>query len=270
MTVSDQRRRNVRLPWASIVWSLTAAALFFGSAALQIAASLQRWVTFRASPQPSVFWAEDHVFDYSFPYDSPPYASQPAILWEPIGTAAQVFGIGMLIQALGVLAMAFGVLALPGRVARRRMLVEVVLALAVATSFGLTGTHALLSGIAGTPSPLQHFGLAAEILMVVGLIALAALWRSRSIAATVACVFLLGSSMLGYLVANMAIAPIFAGYGSHDTTPWMETVIGASTALAGLAMLAAIWMVARRGDGTRTPSPTPSLPSAADVSDQSD
>lgn len=153
-----------------------------------------------------------------------------------------------MVQALGVLAMALAVLMLPGKTGRRSgvaAVLEIVLALLVAAWFGVNGAHALVSGIIGTPSPLQHLW-ALELVGFAGLIALGVIWWRRSWAAMIACAFLLGSSMVGSLIAGYLIAPTITGYISHDTTPWTETVVAVWTALAGVAMLLAAWAAAVR------------------------
>lgn len=61
-----------------------------------------------------------------------------------------------------------------------------------------------------------------------------------------ACLFLIGSTWLGYFIATYQIAPIFAGYMSHDTAPWTETVVAVWTATAAVAMIFAAGDVARR------------------------
>lgn len=100
--VPDQRTLTVRFPWVSVTGSLIAAVLFLGSAVLQLMASLQRWVVFRSSLTPEDRSAEDHLYDYTWP-------SAP---WTPIGTAAELFGVGTLILAPGVVATAVGIVAL--------------------------------------------------------------------------------------------------------------------------------------------------------------
>lgn len=215
-----------------------AAGLLLSSAVLQFLASLQRWVGFRGSLAPEDLSAEDHLFDYDYP-------GEP---WESIGTAAQLFGMGTLLQAIAVLAMALSVLFLSGGAGPRSDLisvVEVLLAIMLAASFGLYGAHALISGITDAPSLLQSaWGLG--LLGFPALIALAVLWRRKSPAATITCIALIGSTIGGYILAAFFVAPIFAGYVSHDTTPWTESVIAVSTAVAGSAMLFAAGTAARR------------------------
>lgn len=145
--------------------------------------------------------------------------------------------------------MAFGVLGLPGA-AGSRSVIEIVLAILVAASFIMHGTHALVSGVTGAPSELQNSMWLIRTQLLVGLaslIALASMWGPRLRAAMAACLFLLGSTIVGEIVANFMIAPMIAGGTSHDTTRWSETVIAVSTAAAAVAMLYAIKTVTRRG-----------------------
>ena len=231
--VPDHRTRTARFGGTSAIWSLTAAGLFLGSAVLQLVASLQRWVVFRYSR--GEFELEDHLYDYTIPWHP----------WENIGTAAQFFGAGILLLALGVIAMALGVLAMPRPTTTRHPAVDIllgvfdlVLAILVAGWFVISGAHALISGLNNTPSPLAQY-LTLGWVGVVGVIVLCVRWARRSPAATMACLFLLGSTMLGYFIATYQIAPIFAGYISHDTTPWTETIVAVWTAAAGVAMIVA-------------------------------
>lgn len=228
--VPDHRTRTGRLRFIPSPGSLPAAALFLGSAVLQLMASLQRWVVFRGSRTGDEISAEDHLFDYSFPFAP----------WEPIGTAAELFGVGTLLLALGVLVMPLGVGTLARVAPYRRavaIVIQIVLAVLVAGSLGIYGAHALISGVNGAPSPLQGSGATGWIGLV-GLIALALLWRRRSRAIMLACVFLIGNTPLGYLVATFVIAPVISG-GSHDTAPWTESVVAVSAAAAAVAMIVA-------------------------------
>lgn len=222
----------------SVFFLLAAAGVFLCAAALQLLASLQRWVGFRQSLSPNEILAEDGRYDYSFPIDP----------WENVGTAAEQNGPGMLLVALGTLLVTTGVMTHPGiKTEWSRAACEAAIATLVAGAFALHGTHALLSGSQGSPSALQS-SLWVWLIGAGGLVALAALWRRRSRAAVLTCVFLLGTSGVGALVAALLIAPLIAGGMSHDTTPWTETVIAAFTALAGMAVAC---LVARGGFRSR-------------------
>lgn len=206
-------------------WAGVAAALYLCSAAAQLLASLQRWVDARGSWSRSDRTVEDHLFDYSYPADP----------WENLGDAAQIFGVGYLMLALGVLVMGLGA-------ERRRTAASTTLASLVAFSFAVDGGHALVSGLLGSPSPVQYVILLQLLVSLVGcgaLIALGCLWLRNSPARAAACLFLLGATVPGYLVAAFIIAPAVAGYQSYDTTPFTETVVAASTAAAGIALAAA-------------------------------
>jgi hypothetical protein len=237
--VSDHGTRTAPIPWTATVVLFAAAGLFLGSAVLQVVASLQRWVGFRSSLSEPLS-AEDHLYDYYWPYAP----------WEPIGTAAEFFGLGTLVLAVGILVMTIGVVAIPRTAGSRGVIVallaivEIVLASLVAGSFALHGAHALISGMTGVPSALRDSGALGWI-GVLGLIILAPIWLRRSWAAAAACMFLIGSTGLGYFVAAFGIAPKFAGGTSHDTTPWTETVVAASAAATGAALLIAVWAIAR-------------------------
>jgi len=238
-----QDRRRTLLHRASISGLLAAAILFLGSAALQFIASVQRWTIFRATLDPETLSAEDHLYDYFFPLDP----------WESVGATAQLFGWAALMQAAGVLFMTVGVLAVPpvapvapnGRfhiegfarfTGAGLAIVELSVACLVAAWFAFIGAHALISGIAGSPSPLQDL-TTLWLVGFVGPFALGLLWLRRLPGASAACMFLLGSTVVGYFAANFIIAPLFTGGTSHDTTPWMEAVMAASTAAAGIALV---------------------------------
>ncbi|TFD65402.1 hypothetical protein [Cryobacterium ruanii] len=63
-------------------WSLAAAGLLLGSAAIQLVASLERWVVLSDSWTRTDISIEDNRFDYS----------HPASPWKNLGTTAQFFG----------------------------------------------------------------------------------------------------------------------------------------------------------------------------------
>ncbi len=247
--VNEPSKRTARSHTASISWLMTAGGLFLVSAVLQHIASVQRWLVFSASQTGDDISVEDHLFDYYF-------IGEP---WVQIGTTAEFLGAGIVVQAVGVLAMTAGVLTQPSSMAPRHVIItvlttiaEIVLAILVAASFGIHGTYALHSGITGIPSlPQNWFTL--SFVGFAGLVALAVLWRRRVPAAMAACMFLLGATALGYLLASYVVAPVVVGSTSHDTTPWTETVVATSTAAASIATLFAAWVAAKRG---RHPAPS--------------
>jgi hypothetical protein len=224
------RTRPAGRPRASVRWYLTAAGLFLGSSVLQLIASLQRWVTFSDAWRPGEPLIEDNLFDYSYPADP----------WQNLGTAAQYFGAGYLLLSLGVYAL------LRAAPAHRNGRLR-VLALIVVSSFALDGGHALLSGLFDAPTPIQHVMAVLWLLSLVAfgcLIVLGVMWVRTSWAVSLACLFLLGATVPGYLWAMFTLAPLITGYQSHDTTPWTETVVAASTAAAGVSVLLAAGVAA--------------------------
>ncbi|PJJ72849.1 hypothetical protein CLV46_2426 [Diaminobutyricimonas aerilata] len=215
-------------------WSLAAAALLLGSGTLQVLASLERWVVYRESWTRQDISVEDHLFDYYIVADP----------WESLGITAALFGVGLLLLAGGVLAAARAT-------AQNRL--DGMLATVVAVAFGIDGAHALISAALDAPSVLQYpiqMWIPA-LVEVGGLVALAARSWRVSRATSLAYVLLLGGTLPGYLFAMFLIAPTIAGYQSHDTTPWTETVIAATTVLAGAAMLVAAAASGFPGRGAR-------------------
>ncbi|MFS4507378.1 hypothetical protein ACMA46_14195 [Clavibacter sp. Sh2141] len=216
---------------------LVAALLLAGSAALQIDASLQRWVTARGA-LPA--FRRDAIESHEYDYDTPTAG------WVPLGDAAQRHGIGMILLALAVVALAVAV----GAGGWTGALVT----LAVAAPFGLAGVHALWSGIAGAPSPLAGASLLPALLGVAGLVAVAVIRPGRAHASlldVVALVLLTAPALPGYLAAAFLLAPLIHGDTSYDTTPWTETVIGAEVGLAALVLLVAAVAAAVSRDATR-------------------
>lgn len=195
--------------------------MFLASAVLQLVASLQRWVFARDAWQRADVLIEDHRFDYSYPADP----------WEHLGVMAQLHGLGYLLLAAGVLTMA--------RTKSESTLGDRVLIAMITVPFALTGAHALLSALLGEPSPLRFVSLhwALGLCGFVGLIVLGIRWIRWSRTAAVTCLLLLGATMPGYLFVTFTMAPAVAGYASHDTTPWTETIVAGWTAGAAVAML---------------------------------
>ena len=224
------RMQTHRAGRVSVRWSLAAAGLFLAAAALQLVASLERWVVLSASWTRTDTSIEDHRFDYSYPADP----------WENLGTTAQFFGLGLLLLALGIRALARSAASRDGGLER-------MLTVATAASFGITGMHALVSGLMGVPSPLQFLPVQVLLSLIgfAGLIALSVRWLRASWASSVACLLLLGVTLPGTIVVTFQIAPAILGYQSHDTTPFTETIVALCTAAAGFAMLVAAGVAER-------------------------
>jgi len=198
-----------------------AGGLVLLSAALQALASLERWVTGVRDWTRTDHLIEDHRFDYLYPADP----------WEPIGAAAEVSGLGLILLGVGV-----GLLAHAGTAGRPRTAPWV--APLAAIPFVLLGVHAVASGLIGAPSFLAwlvEWGfLPLMIVSVGGLVWLVLLALRRTPLWSLAALLLIGVTPLGYLVSAFGIAPYVAGYQSYDTTPWTETILAAWTAAAGL------------------------------------
>ena len=203
---------------------------------------MQRWVTARDAWTREDRSIEDHLFDYTSPADP----------WEPVGTAAEVNGIGLLLIAAGIIALTRAV------APRGRSLLRLTSG-AVASVFVLNGLHGIASGALGVPTPLQFplLQMMLGLVPVIGLGALAAKAFRRSPAVALACACLLGSTTPGLLVATFVVAPAVVGYQSFDTTPWTEAVIAVSTGLAGCAMLAAAGVFELREHGRRVRTAPP-------------
>lgn len=208
------------------LWFLVVAVLLAISAACQIQASLQRWIGARHDLPSDDVTIEDHRFDYDFRSE----------FWEPIGTAAQVHGTGMIFLALGVLAF--------GRALHVNLAVGLLATFAIAVPFALFGIDAIVAGLTGQTTLISNVTLFLTLINLAGFIGLGIL-AHRSATTTLpeiwVGVFLLGSSFPGYFIATFFIAPVINGDTSYDTTPWTETIIGATTAAAVIAALIAAW-----------------------------
>lgn len=217
MTAAPARRADPR-------GTLVAAALFLLSGVLQLAASLQRWVVARAALPASDVTYEDHLYDYFWPADP----------WVPIGGAAELLGAGLLVLAAGIACLAWAA-------TRSGTLWVKIAVIAVVVPTAVMGLHALSSGVAGAPSPLQNGVILAfcALLPFVGLIALGIRWlRDDAPFAALSCIALLAPTGVGYLFATFTLAPVIAGYQSYDTTPWTETIVAVCTVLAAVPLIA--------------------------------
>ena len=217
--------------------SLAAGGLLLLSAILQGVASTQRWVDGIAAGNRTDWPIEDHRFDYTYPSDP----------WEPIGAAAQLSGLGMVLLGAGIIVLAVAVR--PTSTAGR--VVTLVACVAAALPFVLFGAHGALSGLSGTPSPLVWAVtgtamIVAMVAQIIGLATLAIVSAIRSITLSVATAILIAVTPVGYLAASFLVAPVIAGYQSFDTTPWTETVLAAWTAAAALFVVIGALVLNRR------------------------
>lgn len=224
-----------KLRWLSCTCYLLTAALLVPAAWLQHAASLQRWVTLVESGPKDSGFAEDHLYDYVFP-------AEP---WVNIGTVTEQYSLAALLLMFGMVSLTLGVLLQTKGAPRLRILIESSLSVLVVAGFGVNSLHVFLSGATGTPGVLQHWQSLGLLASLAG-IALARLWWGRAPVAALGCYLVMGSTTLGYVVAYMFFAPMFAGYISYDTTPWMESVVAAFTGAAALVLLVAAFMVVRK------------------------
>lgn len=199
------------------------AAMLVASGTLLCAASWQRWAGACVRDDVVVPCSElrqDHLYDFLLP-------SEP---WEPVGTAAQLAGVSVVLAALALPGL---LIALP---AGRRTGPVTVLAVVVAVLAALdVGTATLRSGLdRAAVAPLtDDLALSLWLLVPFGLLVrlgVAAFLnpgpRVRAIGAVV--LLALGSP----LVAAFSYA-----IGPYDAAPWWEAVMGVFTAAGGLCVL---------------------------------
>jgi hypothetical protein len=215
--------------WGRSRWpGLVATALLVASAALQFAASAQRWQFADPSVIPADRSIEDHLFDYAFPSDP----------WISVGSAAILFGIASLLIAAALTCLAMG-----ARSVYRHGVVLWIAGILAAAPSALAGVHAVLSGVLGTPSSMQYVvatvgAFVLGLAQAAGLVFLAVVVARRSIGWTVGILALIGTTVMGHIVALFIIAPAIVGYTSFDTTPWSEAVVAGFTLVAAIAVLA--------------------------------
>jgi len=160
-----------------------------------------------------------------------------------VGQAAVLFGICYLL--IGAAIVCVGVAARSAIAAGRGTVVAAIIS---AVFFAFFGSHALISGLMGRPTPLQEVlatvgGAVIGLAQVLSLVVLAAMVLRRSATWAVGLLLLGGTSMIGYLVAVFAIAPMIVGYQSYDTTPWSEGVLAATTAVSAVVFLGGSWVI---------------------------
>ncbi|KQV69709.1 hypothetical protein ASC64_07710 [Nocardioides sp. Root122] len=213
------------------VW--TGAALV-ASGTLMYAASWQRWAGACLWGQDQDTFAcnrrQDHLYDFLLP-------TEP---WQPVGSAAELAGVSLIVLALALpfLATAVGGHR-PGAAAATALLLST---LAVAD----VGVATLRSGLAGEVVGPVSADLALWLWLFVplGLFVVLAV-RGRGWARAGAILLVLGSP----LVAAFSYA-----LGSFDTAPWWEAVSGVLTGAGGLCVLTA---AVRRPGRRREHAPEP-------------
>lgn len=231
---------------------LTSAALA-GSGVLAYLAAWQRWsgVCPRGGfDEPACLKRQDHLYDYQW----------PASPWHPIGHAAELYGISVLLLAVAAFALPF--LLAP---AFRRLILWPLAVIPAAVLAGI-GVLALASGFGGGPVSVPGFYLTALIvvdgvlwptaLIIAAVIAaggsLPTGWpeasedRSSTVRSVSTVVTALLIAATTVLPTYFLVGPIAAGYVSHDTAPWSEAPAGALLVLAAIVMWPATRSVTAR------------------------
>lgn len=193
-----------------------ASTLLATSGVLTVAAATQRWwlaCGIGAFDTAACLRLQDHAYDYT----------SPRVPWVPVGAAAELQGMALLLLAAAVL-MIPGVLG-----GRRPGRVVTVAAAVMSAGIAVVAVATWLSGREGQvvtvprpwlPAMLWILGLPA-LVMVLAVSAGRAppgVWVGRW--AVVACV------SAGNPFGQLFVAPLVFGYTSHDTTPWAEAVGG--------------------------------------------
>jgi hypothetical protein len=190
-------------------------------------ASTQRWLPACAPGRlqsAACSRVQDHVFDFTAP--SPP--------WRPVGHAAEIEGVALLVLAVAAVTL------VPLLLGVRRSLSAWLVGTAVGAGFAAVGSQTLLSGLRGAVADVPGTLAGAVVVLLawpsVLLVLLLAQHRSGRPSAgwraAAALLLLAGSPFGAHLVAS-ATVPVTA----YDAIPWTEAIAGVATMLAGLALL---------------------------------
>lgn len=206
-----------------------AGVAFLASGALMYAAGWQRWAVacpWGRSDSSGCTARQDHRFDFVPPWDP----------WEPIGTAAQLAGVSMVLGAVALPALAFALRGgrRPGPVALLALVVSVLATIDV-------GVATVRSGLGGVvvPPVTGDLALSLWLLVPLGLLVWVAL-GSHGWGVAAAVLLGLGSP----LVASFSYA-----IGPYDAAPWWEATMGVLTATGGLCALLTALRSRVRGRG---------------------
>lgn len=244
------------------VRALTSAALA-GSGILAYLAAWQRWsgVCPRGGfDEPACLKRQDHRYDYQWP-------SNP---WDPIGDAAQLYGLSVLLLAVAAFALPF---LLTPAYPRRTLWPLAVIPLAVIPAGVLAGLGVLVlaSGMAGRPITVPGFyttafyvvGVLWPIALVVCALAAAGGYSTtgsppapgdrrpgtRFVSMMVTALLIAATTVFP---TYFLVGPIAAGYVSHDTAPWTEAPSGVFLVLAAIVVWPATTRITPR-PSTRDP-----------------
>lgn len=203
--------------------------LLVASGALAIAASAQRWWP---ACRPGDFDASDCTGRQEHAYD----LVIPTAPWTPVGNAAELYGVGLLLLAAAVLLLPELLLGRqPGRLLR-------VTTWLVALGTLVVATLTILSGVTGSAVRAPGDGVAGAmwalglpVLVAAGVIECVTTER-RGNGWRMAAAWAL---LLSTPIAQIIVTPTLLDYMSNDTTPWTEAVGGVGLVLAGAALFGA-------------------------------
>ena len=231
---------------ASSMRLAVASALLALSGVLTVAASAQRWWPacpiggFDGGDCPEM---QDHAYDYVVPSDP----------WVPVGAAAEVHGVAMML-------LAGAVMLLPRVLSGRRLgRGPAITAVVVSVCIAAMALHTLLSGLEGE-------AVTAPGLWVPGLVWVFG-WPALMVASAACAVrapspvevgrwAVVGCLLVANPFAQVVVAPVLLGYSSYDTTPWAEAVGGVVLiCAAGLLWRAAYRDASPRGGGADDSAP---------------
>lgn len=208
------------------------------SGALMCTASAQRWAGACAwgdNYSELCDLRQDHLYDFIAP-EAP---------WEPIGTAAQLAGVSLLVLALAYVLLPW---ALNGR--RPEAIVGVVWAIGVAALVSV-GVATLISGLTGIAVHPVGDGLALFAWYFVPAPLL--IWFSLNAHGLTA------AAGVALVLSSPFVAAAMYGIGPYDARPWSEAIRGTLTTTAGVLLLADATLL-----GTRRPRKDTSAASDTD------
>jgi len=226
----------------SVVCAGLAAFLFFASTLLQLRASYSRWITFAGTLRPTDRSIESHEYDYYLQGFMP---SERYLLIPDTGVP---LGNGLLLQSVGIALLLLCVLT-SGPVGAIRHCIQLLLGLLVMLSYMLIGYHALRTELEGTPPGTTGTGWSQLVILLgfIALVVLCVMSFRRFPGAAIAWFCLLGTTIFGYVMIDLFLAPVLTLYTSPDTTPGTETIMALTTAAAGLSMLVCMIALIRQG-----------------------